>query len=331
MSARITRRGALTALAAATVVALAGCSSTGTAESAATTDGAAFPVTIEHALGSTTIEAQPQRIVTLGWNAQDILFKLGVTPVGMPDEDFGAGNSGVPPWEEPYYDPAKTQRFDGYNSPYETIATMRPDVILAPNSGVDKDAYAKLSAIAPTVANPGAPWLTSWQDQTRMIGRAVGKSAQADKEIDNVESLLRSTAAQHPEFAGKTVTVLAISGADSLGVYMPTDARTQLLRSLGFRDSAGVEQLARTTQKFFASLSPENLASVAADVTVIIDITGADPADSYVYRTLAAAHPNAVLPLSDRATVAAYSQASILTTPWALDRLVPLLSTIANR
>ena len=31
-----------------------------------------FPVIIEHALGSTTIEAKPERVVTWGWSAQDV-------------------------------------------------------------------------------------------------------------------------------------------------------------------------------------------------------------------------------------------------------------------
>ena len=48
-----------------------------------------FPVTIDHALGSTTIEAKPERVVTWGWSAQDAVLGLGVTPVGMPFFSYG--------------------------------------------------------------------------------------------------------------------------------------------------------------------------------------------------------------------------------------------------
>ena len=43
---------------------------------------AAFPVTIEHKYGSTTIEAEPQRVVSVGFAEHDGILALGVTPVG---------------------------------------------------------------------------------------------------------------------------------------------------------------------------------------------------------------------------------------------------------
>ena len=58
---------------------LAGCSTGSTeasdaAQQEATTqvDADAFPVTIEHAFGETTIEEEPTRVATLGWTDQDV-------------------------------------------------------------------------------------------------------------------------------------------------------------------------------------------------------------------------------------------------------------------
>ena len=50
-----------------------------------------FPVTIEHALGSATIETKPERVVTWGWSAQDVVIDLGIAPVGMPFFAYGGG------------------------------------------------------------------------------------------------------------------------------------------------------------------------------------------------------------------------------------------------
>src|SRR5690606_11042198 len=70
--------------------------STGTAASTATATASgtvaatepaagAFPVTIEHEFGETTIEQAPERVVAAGFNEVDFLLAFGVVPVGVRD------------------------------------------------------------------------------------------------------------------------------------------------------------------------------------------------------------------------------------------------------
>ena len=40
----------------------------------------AFPVTIEHAFGETTIESKPERIATVAWANHEVPLALGVVP-----------------------------------------------------------------------------------------------------------------------------------------------------------------------------------------------------------------------------------------------------------
>lgn len=96
----MSRRSTTTLAAAAAAIALvvSGCSS---AEPTTTTEGAgsgAFPVTIEHALGETTIEAEPERVVTLGWGSSDAAIALGVIPVAIPFDSYAGDENGVLPW-----------------------------------------------------------------------------------------------------------------------------------------------------------------------------------------------------------------------------------------
>ncbi len=80
------RRAAL-ALTAVLVAALPACGESAADEPAAAApagDGA-WPVTIEHAFGETTIEEEPQRVVTVGFTEADLALALGVTPVGVRD------------------------------------------------------------------------------------------------------------------------------------------------------------------------------------------------------------------------------------------------------
>src|SRR5262245_9527882 len=54
------------------------------APAASTAASAAFPVTIRHAFGETTIAAAPQRIATWGWGSADAAIALGAVPVAIP-------------------------------------------------------------------------------------------------------------------------------------------------------------------------------------------------------------------------------------------------------
>src|SRR4051794_3006695 len=144
-------RTTLAGLAALTV--LAGCGAdaeggSGTSDSGGSGTGA-FPVSIDHAFGRTTIEDQPERVVVLGWSAQDTVYALGLTPVGMPAYPYGGGDDGVLPWNDEFYDAERTTLLDTADGvPLEEVAALRPDVILAPYEGFDESVYEDLSGIA---------------------------------------------------------------------------------------------------------------------------------------------------------------------------------------
>jgi iron complex transport system substrate-binding protein len=242
-------RVAAIALTVVLVGGLAGCGEGGDEKAVPAPEAASgFPVTLKNTFGETTIPRKPERIVTLGWNAQDVVYALGETPVGMPRVTYGPTPSGVSAWDADRFDAARTTLLDtadGY--PFEKIAALRPDVILAPYEGFDATVYKTLSAIAPTVAYPGAPWQTTWQDQTTLIGKALGKSPEATKLVAGITELTTKTAAEHPEFKGKTLTIGSF-GADNYA-YMPTDPRVQILTELGFENSPGVEALQAKNSK----------------------------------------------------------------------------------
>ena len=101
------RRTTITAAAAGLTLLLAACSTGSTdkaedeaapAEPTTSVDADAFPVTLEHAFGETEIEAEPTRVVTLGWSDQDVVLALGVVPVGATDITWGGNDQGSTPW-----------------------------------------------------------------------------------------------------------------------------------------------------------------------------------------------------------------------------------------
>ncbi|MEU8225526.1 iron-siderophore ABC transporter substrate-binding protein [Kribbella sp. NPDC048915] len=326
--------GAITALLLATT-ALTACGSDGDkqAESSAGTASSGFPVTLKNTFGETTITTKPERIVTLGWNAQDVVYALGETPVGMPRVTYGPTSEGVTAWDADKFDKSKTTLLDvGDKYPFEQIAALKPDVILAPYEGFDAATYKTLSGIAPTVAYPGAPWQTTWQDQTMLVGEALGKKAEAEKLIAGIQDKIKQVAAEHPEFKDKTLTVGSF-GAENY-VYMPGDPRVQILNEMGFKNAPGVEALEKTnTKKEFAlSISKEKVGDIDADVLIAyVDGLGKDKflADP-VYSSLKAVKSGGVYAMDDQQVISGMSAVSVLSVPWVLDQVLPGLSQAAK-
>jgi iron complex transport system substrate-binding protein len=329
-------RATLAALAALTV--LAGCGSTGEDDggtgAGGSASGAAFPVTIEHAFGSTRIEEQPERVVVLGWSAQDVVYALGVTPVGMPTYPYGGGDDGVLPWDDEFYDAAGTTLLDTTDGPpLEDIAALRPDVILATYEGFDQATYDDLNGIAPTVAYPGEAWTTPWEEQTRMIGEALGKIDEAERLIDGTNATVQKVADEHPEWAGLTFAYTSM-GADRLSLYLGADPRVQLIEKLGLTLDPSVETLAGSgdTGTFYSEISLERAPEIAADVVIGFadGLTADQVAALPVYAQVPAVQRGSAVIVDDQEVAAAMSAVSVLAIPYALDQLTGRLATAAG-
>ncbi|WP_285185037.1 iron-siderophore ABC transporter substrate-binding protein [Rhodococcus sp. MEB041] len=328
----------LPAVAATAALALvAGCSSDADSDAPAAASGGAFPVTIDHAFGSTTIDAAPERIVTMGWNAQDILGALDITPVGQPKYTYGADENGVMPWAQEFYDADATTLYEdpaAGEPDVEALATLAPDLVLAPYEGFPQSYYDTLSAVSPVVAYPGEAWQTTWQDQTTMIGEAVGKPTEAQALIDGMGQRLASEAEANPEFAGKTVAVVNLdTDAGQANVYMPSDPRVQVLNEMGFVNAPGVVALdeADSADTFFSTVSLENVQSFDADVIVAFTPEGFDLASVPAVATLPAIASGSAVALSDKQVIAGLSNVNPVSTPWVLDRILPQLKDAATK
>jgi iron-siderophore transport system substrate-binding protein len=324
---------AVAAVLVATTLVACGSDADEQASGSASTAAAGFPVTLKNTFGETTIPKKPERIVTLGWNAQDVVYALGETPVGMPKVTYGATAAGVTAWDADKFDRAKTELLDTSDKfPFEKIAALKPDVILAPYEGFDAATYKTLSDIAPTVAYPGAPWQTTWQDQTLLVGEALGKEAEAEKLIAGIKDKIAQVAAEHPEFKGKTITVGSF-GPENY-VYMPTDPRVQILNEMGFVNAPGVDKLqaANTKKEFAVTVSKEKVPDLDADVMVAyVDGLGAQKFNADpVYSSLAAVKRGSVYAMEDQQVISGMSAVSVLSVPWVLDKILPSLSKAAQ-
>ena len=334
---RARRTIAVIAAAAAAALALAGCSSTGSnaAVPSAASDGT-FPVTIEHAFGETEISAAPERVATWGWGTTEAVLALGVVPVAIGQQSYGANEEGVLPWVAEELDElgAETPTIltdDGEAPPYEELVEAAPDVILAPYSGITEEQYELLSEIAPTVAYPDEPWTTPWREVVTTVGTALGLSDEAHGVLDDLDAELAAQAEAHPELDGLTVAAVWDT-ASTFYVYTPEDSRVEFLSGLGLEDAPAVAELANGDSPFFYTLSYEQLDRLDSDLVISYHDTQAE-ADAFLASAPIAAIPavarGQVAQVVGTELIAAVSPPTALSLTYGLDELVASLSAAA--
>lgn len=321
-------------------LALSGCSTGSTedggdaATSTTKAEADAYPVTIEHAFGETTIEEEPQRVATLGWADQDVAVSLGVVPVGATKLTWGGNEAGSSEWFDAAVEElggeAPVRYDDADGAPVEEVAQLRPDLILATNSGVTEQEYAKLSKIAPVVAYPDAPWTTPWQTSLETVGQALGRTAEAEKVAARTEDEIAQAKEDNPDLAGASLIFgyLATTDLSTIGVYAPEDPRVSFMHDLGLVDAPAVEDAIKPGE-FYGTVSAERAPELESDVFLTWAETPADmdkfAQDKLVGKVPAIAGGRAYAE-DDKQLAMAVTNPTPLSIPVVVDEFVPEVS-----
>jgi iron complex transport system substrate-binding protein len=147
---------------------------------------------VRHAAGTTTVHADPQRIVVLSEDQLDALCALGlqsrIVGAALPDGSTS----------QPSYLGTVVHDVPGVGTrsapDFAAIKAATPDLILG-SQALTPEAYPELTGIAPTVFTgpPGA----AWQDNLRIVGAATGRFDAANALIDGFEKDADKTGADN--------------------------------------------------------------------------------------------------------------------------------------
>ena len=334
------------ALAAAVLLSagLAACSSSPTtgAEPASASSAAWTPVTIKHALGTTTINAKPERVATVNWANHEVPLALGVVPVGMAAANFGDDDGdGVLPWVEEKLEelgaatPVLFDETDGVD--FEAVANTRPDVILAAYSGLTQEDYDTLSEIAPVVAYPETAWGTSWRDVIRLNSETMGMAEEGKALVGDLERQIGEAVAKRPEIAGTSAAFLThVDTADlsEVSFYTTHDTRAMFFEDLGLTTPASIAKASATTEKFSLTQSAEQ-ADAFDDVDLIVTYGGDDLVDTLegdpLLSQMPAVKAGAVVNLPGTSPLGTAANPTPLSISWVLDDYLSLLAEAADK
>jgi iron complex transport system substrate-binding protein len=230
---------------------------------------------------SVNLPASPQRIVAMSPTAVELLFAVGVTPVGRPSSaDFPQAANAIP-------------NFGTSQQPnFEEIAAMRPDLIIA-DAVLHKDMVSDLERL-------GAPvWavrVNGFKDVTaglRKVGAITGKTEAGEREAKKLEDQLAGILAKKPATAPSVILVVA-GGPTQLFAGLDNSYTGDILNVLGAKNVLSSESAPQTFRlEGFSDYSIERIVEKNPDVIVAISpgrpgITTQAMASSPVYGSLKA-------------------------------------------
>lgn len=311
---------------------LAGCGSSSDDNDASSESSAAagaYPVTLEHKFGSTTIESKPTRVAVVGYSDQDFVLAFGTTPV-MVREWYGP-DKGIQPWSEEYVegDEPVVENLGSDAIDVEKVASYEPDLIVGVYSGMTEEDYKSLSQLAPVVA-PRAGYIDygqPWQEVTEDIGTALGQKEQALELVKTITDQAAAVKAAHPNWEGKTAAIATFDGIQT-SVFASEDARSRFITSLGFTIPERFDELAG--EQFYTPISLENAKEIDQDVLIWDQLSFAPNGRASVEATpalsaLSAARENRTVFLEPVALEEAFGWQTVLSIPYALEGITPLL------
>ncbi|WP_235947261.1 ABC transporter substrate-binding protein [Candidatus Frankia alpina] len=320
-------------LAVAALAVAAGCDSSGGGgtSAAASSSSAAFPVTLKNKFGTAIVKSQPKRIIAFGYE-EDTLATLGITPIAYAKNEYKS--DGVFPWLQGKIDLSKSAALDTSGDlNLEQIAALRPDLILATNFYSLADYYDRLSKIAPTVGYTDDAGIATWQENSTIIGKAVGRNADVQKAIAGTAKIVQGVQGVQgvqdglPGLAGRTFSYSFYYEPGGLAVIDdPKTVSVQLYGELGMKLAPGV-----TTNVVDRSLSMEKIEALDADFLLIGFATPALKTEmnaNKLFAAIPAVKAGRVLQV-DAFIAGAVNNPTILNIPWQLDQLRPTLTKVA--
>ena len=191
--------------------------------------------TIEHAMGSTTIDKTPERVVILSNEGTEALLALGVTPVGAVQSWLGD------PWYEHISDKMKEVEVVGTESEVnlEKIAALKPDLIIG--TKIRQEAiYDQLNAIAPTVFSETLRG--DWEDNFKLYAKALNLEEQGNEVLSQFDAHVEKVKQSLGDKVNQEISVVRFMAGKSR-IYYTDSFSGVIFDKLGFHRTAPQAEL----------------------------------------------------------------------------------------
>src|SRR5699024_754202 len=159
-------------------------------------------LTIEHELGETEIEKNPEKVIVFDFGTLDSLDKLGIDVEGVAQD--------VVPSYLDKYESDDYENIGSLKEPdFEKIAEIDPDLILI--SGRQSELYDELSDLAPTIylAVDTTRYMDSFKENAEVLGELFDKEAEVEQELATIEDSIDEVKDKAAEVDKNALIILA--------------------------------------------------------------------------------------------------------------------------
>lgn len=263
-------------LVAVTAIVLTACGTTETPQGGQSAGDSGGPVKITDSRGKAVeLKAAAKRVVALEWGEAEMVASLGVMPVGVAD------TAGYKTWDSVVPLDASVKDVGKRGEPsVDAIVALNPDVVVmaAERDSTLAPQLEKYVPVVVTKSSDAARNFDRLREDLKMIAQAVGKTAEADRLLSEMDTKLAdgrkalAAKAGTPFFMadgyleGSTVSIrpfgkgsLVSDTAEALGLKNAWTGQVDPQWGLGQTDVEGLTALADPNTVLFYSASEEDV------------------------------------------------------------------------
>ena len=261
-------------------------SSTSTAAGSASAEPA-FPVTIDAANGSVTIESAPTKVVSISPTATEMLFAIGAGGQVVAADSYSD-----------YPADAPTTDLSAYEPNVEAIASYDPDlVVYSDDLGDLQKSLDKLHI--PAVQQPAAATIDDVYAQIEQLGQATGHVAEAQAQVDDLQAEVAAVAASVGDQGSGMSYYYELDDT-----YYSVTSDTFIGNLLGLLGMKNIADEAKGASSGYPQLSAEYIVAADPDLILLADTKCCDQDAASVakrpgWADLAAVQQGGVVELDD--------------------------------
>lgn len=169
-------------------------------------------VVVEHELGTTEVEKNPEKVVVFDFGSLDTLDKLGVDVVGVPQMNIPS-----------YLDKYESDEYENVGSlkepDFEKIAEIDPDLIII--SGRQGDLYDQLQELGDTIylGVDTTRYMESFKENVTTIGEIFEKEEEVEQALADIEASIEGLN-EKVEAADENALII-LANDDKISAYGP--------------------------------------------------------------------------------------------------------------